>query len=74
MSVYVDRAMFPFRGQLYCHMRADTLDELHIMADNIGLKREWFQDKPGREHYDLSPSKRKLAVELGAKEVRDIMQ
>jgi cytoplasmic iron level regulating protein YaaA (DUF328/UPF0246 family) len=40
MSVYVDMAIFPFRGQMYCHMMADTLDELHIMADNIGLKPE----------------------------------
>jgi hypothetical protein len=48
-----------------CHMTADTLDELHAMARQLGLKPEWFQD--GRfPHYDVSESKRKRAVQLGA--------
>lgn len=69
MSVYVDESRWPFRGQLYCHMTADTLDELHAMADRIGLRRSWFQDKPRFPHYDLSPSMRVRAVAAGATEV-----
>lgn len=51
---------------LWCHMRADTLEELHEMAALIGLKREWFQDKPRAPHYDLTPESRLRALELGA--------
>ena len=36
------------------------------MARAIGLRREWFQDKPDLPHYDLVPAKRWRAVELGA--------
>lgn len=51
------------------HLQADTLDELHELADRIGLRREWFQSKPGRpenDHYDLTRASRDLALELGA--------
>src|ERR1700712_1213335 len=51
------------------HMQADTLDELHAMADKLGLRRSWFQSKPDRpwhDHYDLTRSKRDEAVLLGA--------
>jgi hypothetical protein len=50
-------------------MQADTLDELHAFAARIGLRREWFQSKPGRpenDHYDLTSPGRELAIELGA--------
>lgn len=45
-------------------MTADTEWELHLMADAIGLRREWYQ----RAHYDIS-SKAKVskALMLGAK-------
>ncbi len=68
MPVYVDGARNEFRGMQMCHMLADTVDELHAMADRIGLARKWFQAK-STPHYDLSQSKRKLAVEAGAKEL-----
>lgn len=66
--VYVDDLIWPWRGKLWCHMTADTLDELHHMAQNIGLKREWFQDHPRHPHYDLVRSKRDKALALGATE------
>lgn len=50
-----------------CHMIADTLDELHEMADAIGMRREWFQPR-SFPHYDLSLSRRALAVGRGAVE------
>lgn len=68
MAIYVDAAIHPYRGQKWCHMIADTLDELHDMAEQLDLKRSWFQDKRV-PHYDLAPSKRILAIQFGAKEV-----
>jgi hypothetical protein len=68
MAVYVDSANIPFRGQLMCHMLADTIDELHGMADAIGMQRRWFQPY-SFPHYDLPLHRRAAAVRLGAIEV-----
>lgn len=71
MSVYVDNPIWPYRGMLMCHMVADTPEELHVMADKIGMQRKWFQSfaKAKRPHYDISEPKRKLAVQYGAVEI-----
>jgi hypothetical protein len=58
-------------GKQWCHLwPADTtpenLQELHEVALAIGLKRSYFQNRKGFPHYDLVPSKRKLAIERGA--------
>lgn len=74
MSVYVDplitfggdTAPHCFRNRPSCHMYADSLEELHAMAKKIGLRREWFQNHPYLKHYDLTPSKRAMAVRFGA--------
>ena len=65
MTCYVDNMRAPFRRMLMCHMVADTEEELHDMADEIGVARKWYQG----DHYDICLSKRKLAVEAGAVEV-----
>ena len=49
-------------------MYADTLEELHSLAKQIGLKRDWFQNKAHLPHYDLVATKRKAAVDAGAVE------
>ena len=50
------------RSGWWCHMVSDrSVEELHAFASEIGLRRKWFQDGP-RPHYDLRPSKRRLAV------------
>jgi hypothetical protein len=50
-----------------CHLFADTLDGLHAVAERAGLKRSWFQDKPGFPHYDLmSERTRDAAAKAGA--------
>lgn len=79
MTVYVDdmflRADVPNGGRqvrgVWCHMFSDSLDptELHAMAARIGMRRSWFQHKPGRpfhDHYDVTKSRRTAAVAAGA--------
>lgn len=69
MAVYVDDMFkYPlgqFRGMKMSHMMADTDEELHAMADVIGLQRKWFQG----DHYDVSMTLRARAIKHGAKEV-----
>jgi hypothetical protein len=50
------------------HLISDScVDELHRFAGRIGLRRVWFQDKPGRPHYDLTTADaRRRAVAAGA--------
>jgi len=81
--VYVDRLfVFPSKnraaflvgernGHQWCHLWADDTGALHAMAQRLGMKREWFQDKPGFPHYDLTPGKRMQALKHGAVE-RDL--
>ena len=66
MAVYVDNYKGHFCGMVMSHMTADTLEELHDMAKKIGLKRSWFQNHKKYPHYDVSQSKRKEAIEMGA--------
>lgn len=66
MSVYVDNARHAYRGMLMCHMIADTPNELHAMADRIGVKRKHFQSDASTPHYDICRAKRALAVKAGA--------
>lgn len=68
MSVYVDAPIWPFGRMRMCHMLADSLDELHEMADKIGVNRKWFQNER-YPHYDICKSKRATAVKLGAIEI-----
>lgn len=65
MAVYVDEAKWAWRGQYWCHMVADSIDELHAFADLLGMKREWFQDKR-LPHYDMNAKRRERALKLGA--------
>ncbi len=72
MTVYVDELRTypntPLRYKTWCHMACDGEEaELHQMAQRIGLRRAWYQDKnPRLAHYDLTPSRRVLAISEGA--------
>ena len=72
MSVYVDYLGVHgnWRYGKSCHMTADTLDELHAMAERIGLQRSYFQPHPRFPHYDLNAGRREAAVCAGAVEQR----
>lgn len=67
MTVYVDNASIPYGRMFMCHMIADDLDELHTMAEALGV-RKWFQEPPKASfpHYDICLSKRDQAIGLGA--------
>ena len=66
MMVYVDTAQNKYGRMKMCHMLADTMKELHEMADKIGIQRKWFQANSSTPHYDICQSKRLLAIENGA--------
>lgn len=77
MPVYVD-PLFDTEGWSFkwpypeaCHLMADTDTELHVMANKLGLRKEWHQASPpaSHSHYDLTPNKRRQAIKLGAIEV-----
>lgn len=52
-------------GHRWCHMLADSNEELLAFASRLGLKAEWFQG----DHFDLLPARREHALRLGAVEV-----
>lgn len=59
-----------FRGMKMSHMIADTPEELRAFALVIGLKLEWIQHEgTAGEHFDISLSARRRAVEMGAVEI-----
>lgn len=68
MAAYVDTAHWEWRGKVWCHLLADTIQELHSFAKRLGLRREWFQDQAKYPHYDLTSQMREKAVHLGAVE------
>lgn len=85
MTVYVDNFRAPatvgrVRGR-WSHLTADTPEELHELAERIGLIRAWFQATckygpcPAVDgvcahfHYDVVDAKRDAAIAAGAKAI-----
>ncbi len=79
MTIYVDTAMIAARvpsGRVvhdsrWCHLMSDQADptELHRFAAALGLRRSYFQHRPGRpahDHYDVTLGKRAQAIAMGA--------
>jgi uncharacterized protein DUF4031 len=75
MAVYVDEVMhydappnddWPYLTS--CHMFADSLKELIDFAKELGLREEWIQLPPkcNLPHFDLTKTKRTLALRKGA--------
>lgn len=70
MTVYVDDMRAQYGRLVMCHMLADSDEDLHAMADAIGVSRRWWQAPPAHaSHYDICLSKRARAVALGAVQV-----
>ena len=72
VTAWVDSAIHKTSGKgrvKYCHLTADSVEELHAFAREAGIKRFWFhRSRKGVPHYDLNPENRKRALEAGAKE------
>lgn len=73
MTAYVDDLAehgWVLRGRRVasCHLIADTLTELHAIAAAAGCRRSWYQAPPkaSMPHYDLTESRRQMAIEAGA--------
>jgi Protein of unknown function (DUF4031) len=73
--IYVGTMEFQFGRMLMSHMATDDeIEELHKMADAIGVNRKWFQNKTTDRftpHYDICKSMKAKAIKLGAKEIND---
>ena len=69
MTVYVDQPIHKYGQMIMCHMISESEEELHAMADKIGIKKKWYQSNASFPHYDICKSKRALAIEHGAVEV-----
>lgn len=70
MTVYVDDLhKYPTKLRIFmdgsCHLMAETEEELHAFAERLHLLGAWFQ----KDHYDLTPAKRALAIRLGAVQI-----
>ena len=74
MTVYVDDMRMPARvGRItakWSHLTADTDEELHAFAAQLGLQRAWAQ-YPGtwKAHYDVTDGKRRRAIQMGARPI-----
>lgn len=66
--VYVDDMEAKYGRMKMCHMVADNVEELHVMADRIGVARKWYQGPPKTRypHYDICLSKKAIAIKFGA--------
>lgn len=77
MAIYVDQLIdygvkFGRAGPEWCHMTTDGgEEELHAFAQQLGLRRSYFQGPPKHSvwHYDLTKGMRARAVRMGALEV-----
>lgn len=68
--IYVDKPTWqkPNGRKFYAHMVAETLDELHTFAQQIGVKKHFFH-RGNKPHYDISVEQHAKALENGATEV-----
>lgn len=66
MTILVDPAVWPWRGDRWAHLVSDeSYDELHAFAARLGLPRRVFQG----DHYDIPAHLRLAAIEAGAEAV-----
>lgn len=69
--IYVDKAKWkkPNGRVSYCHLVADSLDELHEFAKKINVGQHFFHSSATLKHYDLSEKNREIAISNGALEI-----
>ena len=68
MAVYVDDAIWRWQGLQWAHLLADSIDELHRFAADLGINRLSYQGPPRTSvpHYDLTAYERRRAIARGA--------
>jgi hypothetical protein len=73
LTVYVDdwrqRATVRGRADRWSHLLGDDVDELHALADRLGIPRRGYQEhrrSPFLNHYDVPERVRQRAIGLGA--------
>jgi hypothetical protein len=68
MSVYIDDAIWEWRGLKWAHLLADDTDELHRFASRLGIHGTSYQGPPKTSipHYDLTAYERRRAIASGA--------
>ena len=76
MTVYVDDAAIPYKGKLRYHMTADSKEELHAFAAEIGVRRCWYHKGRTHPHYDVTSPQRAAALLSGAVsvDVREVLR
>lgn len=67
--VYVDDADVPKYGRGWCHLTADSLDELHAFATRIGLPARAFHRGARHPHYDITTDQRLNAIRSDARPI-----
>lgn len=72
MTVYVDNVEWskPNGRKKYAHMTADSLEELHTFAENVGIKKHWFHRGSRYPHYDINADQHAMAIANGAMLIR----
>ncbi|MCB1415234.1 MAG: DUF4031 domain-containing protein [Phyllobacteriaceae bacterium] len=68
MAVYVDDAIWRWKGRSWCHLMADGEAELHRFAHRLGIHRLSYQGPPktAAPHYDITGLERDRALRMGA--------
>lgn len=79
--IYVDQPIYARAGVknprvTYAHMVADTIQELHAFAKQIGIKPHFFHRSPAAHHYDINATQQYKAINAGAQLVtsREILK
>ena len=68
VALYVDDAIWRWQGLQWAHLLADSIDELHRFAADLGINRLSYQGPPRTSvpHYDLTAYERRRAIARGA--------
>ena len=66
MAIYVDFMQIEFKCYKWCHMLADTLQELHEFAAFIEIDERLFHRNASYPHYDVTVQMRETAIKYGA--------
>ena len=67
--LYVDHVRIPFGRMLMNHLMADTPEELREAAEQLGLSAYIQHTGTEKEHLDVSETKRREALAMGARAV-----